>query len=218
MRDPSADQTHLPRREESRDGEDFPVAALLTHGAPGSASLATEHLLPIVYSELRRLAELRLAREPERGGGHILQPTALVHEAYLRLVGEAADRTLTWSSRAHFFGAAAQAMRRILVEHARRRRSPQNGLEGDLLPSTAVFGDAAGRPVDLEDLDVALAALAAVDQRRHDVVMLRFFAGLSIEATGQALNLSEATVKRDWTYARAWLIDRITTLRGRSLP
>jgi RNA polymerase sigma factor (TIGR02999 family) len=176
--------------------------------------LLTEELFPLVYAELRRLARARLAREPGRGGGHILQPTALVHEAYLRLVGEAADKTLTWTSRAHFFGAAALAMRRILVEHARRRRAPSAGLEGDLLPSTGVFGEAEGRAVDFEELDAALTAFAQSDERRHGVVMLRFFAGLSVEATAQVLNLSEPTVKRDWNYARAWLVEWIGARRG----
>lgn len=161
---------------------------------------ASEKLLPLVYDELRRLAAQRLNRDsPEQ----TIQPTALVHEAYLRLIG--AEGGQHWNSRGHFFAAAAQAMRRILVENARRKRSLKRGgalnradVELESLPADA-------QDVDLVALDEALGKLAAKDARKARLVELRFFSGLTLEQAADALGISPATVQRDWLYARAWL-------------
>jgi len=164
---------------------------------------ARDRLLERVYGELRRLAAGRMRRERP---GHTLQPTALVHEAYLRLVrGEP-----RFENRAHFFGAAAEAMRRVLVEHARVKSARKRG--GDVRQVT--FDDlavASSEPeTDVLALDEALQALAAEDERLARVVMLRYFVGLGIEETATILGSSPATVKRDWVYARAWLREHMT--------
>lgn len=168
----------------------------VTRGDPDAAT----QLLPLIYAELRRLAAAHLAREAP---GHTLQPTALVHEAYLRLVGPAGDRR--WNGRAHFFGAAAEAMRRILVESARRKQRVKHG--GGLHRRDLEEFDVpvAPPPEDLLALDEALARLAADDAEAARVVDLHFFAGLSIEEAAEALGVSRATAYRQWAYARAWL-------------
>jgi RNA polymerase sigma factor (TIGR02999 family) len=156
-----------------------------------------------VYSELRRVAGGLMKRER---AGHTLQPTALVNEAFLRLVG---DR-YTWENRAHFFGAAARSMRRILVDHARRRVAGKRG--GDVMHVTfAELQIASVNPdVDLLALDEALSALTSYDKRLGQVVELRYFAGCTNGEIAAILGNSPATVKRDWTYARAWLFERMT--------
>ena len=156
-----------------------------------------------VYSELRRVAGGMMKRER---AGHTLQPTALVNEAFLRLVG---DR-YTWENRAHFFGAAARSMRRILVDHARRRVAGKRG--GDVMHVTfAELQIASVNPdVDLLALDEALSALTSYDKRLGQVVELRYFAGCTNGEIAEILGKSPATVKRDWTYARAWLFERMT--------
>lgn len=161
---------------------------------------ASEKLLPLVYDELRRLAAQRLNRDsPEQ----TIQPTALVHEAYLRLVG--AEDGQHWNSRGHFFAAAAQAMRRILVENARRKRSLKRG--GDLNRADVELESlpADAQNVDLVALDEALGKLAAKDARKARLVELRFFSGLTLEQAADALGVSPATAQRDWIFARAWL-------------
>lgn len=159
---------------------------------------AADQLVPLVYAELHDLAVHYMRSER---GEHTLQPTALVHEAYLRLVDQ---RNVSWQNRSHFFGIAAQAMRRILVDHARRRRAAKReGGERITLEELAVESPA--RSVDLIALDDALVRLAALDPRQARVVELRFFAGLDIEQTAESLGISPATVKRDWTFARAFL-------------
>ncbi|HTM00028.1 MAG TPA: sigma-70 family RNA polymerase sigma factor [Candidatus Omnitrophota bacterium] len=167
----------------------------------GDAS-ALHALLPLVYEEMRRLAGAYLRDE---SAGHTLQPTALAHEAYLRLLDQ---RHVSWQNRAHFMGLAAQAMRRILIDHARRRGAQKRG--GDAVHVTLEDSDAiaAGDEplgVAAEDLNDALDRLAALDERQARVVELRFFTGLSVEETAEVLGVSPATVKRDWTLARAWL-------------
>jgi RNA polymerase sigma factor (TIGR02999 family) len=164
---------------------------------------AAEEILPTVYAELRRLAARHLARE---GPGQTLQATALVHEAYLKLVG--ADGPPAWSGRAHFFAAAAEAMRRILIDRARRKRRLRHGggrrrraLDDDL-------------PADAPDerllaLDEALRRLEAEDPTKARLVTLRYFAGLTVEEAGAALGLSRATAQRHWSYARAWLYHEV---------
>ena len=164
-------------------------------------SKASEELLPLVYEELRRLARSQMKKEKEGGAGQTLQATALVHEAYMRLVG---DGEVKWQNRAHFFGAAARAMRRILVDRARHRGRQKRGGDRDRVVLSDQ-GLAAPAGTDLVELDAALAKLEAEDARKSEVVMLRYFAGLSIEETAAALALSPATVKNEWTFARAWL-------------
>ncbi len=161
---------------------------------------AREALLPLVYAELRRLAASYLRRErPD----HTLQPTALVHEAYLRLVEE---RRVDWKSRSHFFSVAAKLMRRILVDHARARAATKRG--GGALSKVSLTDAVVmtkERPAELLALDEGLTRLASVDPQQGQVVELRVFAGLSVEETSQALGISQATVKRDWAVAKAWL-------------
>ena len=161
---------------------------------------AAEQLLPLVYDELRRLAAQRLAHEKP---GQTLQATALVHDAYLRLVG--LDEARGWDGRGHFFAAAAEAMRRILVDNARRKRTAKHG-GGHRRRDLDEVEIAAGEPIDdLLALDEALTRLAVEDPAKAELVKLRFFAGLSIEEAARALGISAATAKRRWAYARAWL-------------
>jgi RNA polymerase sigma factor (TIGR02999 family) len=161
---------------------------------------APEQLLPLVYEELRKLAAQKMAQESP---GQTLQPTALVHEAYLRLVG--GHRAMHWDNRGHFFAAAAEAMRRILVEQARRKRFEKHG--GGLHRADVDLASMAGSPpnADLIALDEALTKLAARDPLKAQLVQLRFFAGLSNEEAAVALGVSAVTAKRYWRYARAWL-------------
>jgi len=162
---------------------------------------ATEELLPLVYEELRVLAAQRLSHE---SAGQTLQATALVHEAYIRLVGEECQ---SWDSRGHFFAAAAEAMRRILVENARRKKTQKRGGEYqrvDLAAADGVADDT--RCANLLALDQAIEKLSQQDEAKASVVKLRYFAGLTIEQTASSLGISPATAKRHWTYARAWLI------------
>ena len=163
---------------------------------------ALNALLPLVYEEMRRLAGSYLRSE---SAGHTLQPTALAHEAYMRLLDQ---RQVSWQNRAHFMGLAAQAMRRILVDHARRRGAQKRG--GDAIHVALEDADVAAEMpealgVPVEALNDALDRLAALDERQARVVELRFFTGLSIEETAEVLAISPATIKRDWTLARAWL-------------
>jgi RNA polymerase sigma factor (TIGR02999 family) len=168
----------------------------ITQGDPSAAA----GLLPLVYDELRKLAAAQLAREAP---GQTLQPTALVHEAYLRLVGTADQPH--WNSRGHFFGAAAQAMRRILVESARRKQRLKHGGELQRHELEEFDVPVTPPPEELLALDEALARLAAEDAEVAQIVDLHFFAGLSIDEAAEALGMSRATAYRQWTYARAWL-------------
>jgi RNA polymerase sigma factor (TIGR02999 family) len=165
---------------------------------------AAEQLLPLVYDELRRLAAQRLAREKP---GQTLQATALVHEAYLRLVDAAHSRS--WENRRHFFAAAAEAMRRILIENARRKLSAKHGggrTRVDLDEADLV---SRAEPDELLDLDDALAGLAGEDPDAAQLVRLRLFAGLSVEQAAEVLGVSRAGAYQQWTYARAWLNARL---------
>jgi len=178
------------------------VTRLLKEWANG-AQPALEALTPLVYAELRRLAAGYLRREAP---GHTLQPTALVHEAFLRLVGNAPD----CQNRSHFYGVAAHLMRQILVDHARTRQAVKRGghfvhvsLEDNLVISQ-------DQEPSLVALDEALARLAAVDPRKARVVELRFFGGLSAAESAEALNVSEVTVKRDWQFAKTWLLRELS--------
>jgi RNA polymerase sigma factor (TIGR02999 family) len=167
---------------------------------------AAEQLLPLVYDELRRLAAQKLAKEKP---GQTLQATALVHEAYLRLVD--AKQAQHWHSRRHFFGAAAEAMRRILIDRARRKLAARHG-GGAKHVAADEIEIAAPEHKDDEVLAVheALDALAAHDARKAELVKLRYFAGLTIDEAAEILGISAPTAKRDWTYARAWLFREIS--------
>jgi RNA polymerase sigma factor (TIGR02999 family) len=160
---------------------------------------AAEQLLPLVYNELRRLAAQKLAQEKP---GQTLQATALVHEAYLRLVG---TQDPGWNSRGHFFSAAAEAMRRILVESSRRKRSERHG--GRRERCELLEGDCVAAPVedDLLDIDAALTKLAVVDSQAAELVKLRVFGGMTVDEVSACLGISPRTAKRSWAYARAWL-------------
>lgn len=166
---------------------------------------SSSRLLPLVYDALMALARQRMRRERP---GHTLQPTALVHEAFLRL---RSSGTVHWDHRGHFFAAAAEAMRRILVERARRRASAKRGSNLapaalDLVPEGDLpADDRAGTSLDLLALDEALDRLARIDPRKESIVKLRYFAGLTIEETAEALGVSPATVKLEWAFAKAWL-------------
>ena len=159
---------------------------------------ALERLLPVVYQELRRLAAGYLRGER---AGHTLQPTALAHEAYLKLVG----RPIEWQGRHHFMALAARAMREILVDHARRRNAAKRGGGGAPVTLDTGLIAAASRPVEFEELDRALDELARLSERQARVVELRYFGGLSVEEAAEVLEVAPATVKRDWATARAWL-------------
>jgi RNA polymerase sigma factor (TIGR02999 family) len=176
------------------------LLAAVERGDPRAAG----ELLPLVYDELRRLAAARMAEEKP---GQTLQATALVHEAYVRLVGGTAAPQ--WDGRGHFFAAAAEAMRRILVDAARRKRALRRGGSGQRFDLRE--GDLVAVPVDddLLDLDEALSELAATDPRAAELVKLRVFAGATVEEAAEYLGVSPRTAKRTWTYARAWLGRRL---------
>jgi RNA polymerase sigma factor (TIGR02999 family) len=161
---------------------------------------AADQLLPLVYDELRKLAAAKMAYEKP---GQTLQATALVHEAYLRLV--AGENQQRWNSRAHFFGAAAEAMRRILVENARRKAGPEAGGRMQRVEISCVEPETERTEVDLLALDEALARLAAKDPRKAELVKLRFFAGLTNEQAAELLGITSRTAYADWGYAKAWL-------------
>jgi RNA polymerase sigma factor (TIGR02999 family) len=182
----------------NRDSARKTVTRCLDRLGRGERSGADE-LLPLVYEELRALAAVHLKRErPD----HTLQPTALVHEAYLKLV----DQTRAeWRGRSHFFAVAAEAIRRILVDHARVKRAVKRRAPGRRVTIHAELDAEASGDFDLTELDDALNRLAELNQRQSKVVSLRFFGGLSVEETAQVLGVSEGTVKGDWRVARAWL-------------
>lgn len=176
-----------------------PITSLL--GGNGDDARLAEDLLPLVYDELRRLAAARMASERS---GHTLQATALVHEAWMKLAG-GAQGSQVWNGRRHFYAAAAEAMRRILIDHARRKLASRRG--GDWLRIT--MGDREDpqgvTPPELIDLNSALEKLARIDEERAAVAKLRIFGGLTIAETAEALELSEATISRRWSFAKAWL-------------
>lgn len=171
----------------------------------GGDCAATEQLLPLVYDELRKLAAARLAQEKP---GQTLQATALVHEAYVRLVGRD-EQGKFWDNRGHFFAAAAEAMRRILVDSARRKKAEKRGSDPVRHDLHEVEIAAADIPEDLVALDEALVELSATDKTAADLVHLRYFAGLSIPDAAEALGISPRTAARLWAYARAWLRQKI---------
>ena len=163
-------------------------------------SAASAELLPLVYDELRRLASQKMSAENQ---GQTLQATALVHEAYVRLVD--VSQAQSWESRGHFFAAAAEAMRRILIENARRKRGPKAGGEMQRHDISLVEPESEESSVDLLELDEALRRLTEKDPRTKELVMLRFFAGLTNEQAAEVLGISARTATADWGYAKAWL-------------
>jgi RNA polymerase sigma factor (TIGR02999 family) len=184
-----------------------PVTLLLKQWQEGNEG-ALEALMPLVYNELKRVAGSYLRRErPD----HTLQSAALVNEAYLRLI----DQTqIQWQNKAHFFGIAAQMMRRILVDHARRHKASKRGAGVPTLALDEAVVQAQNQSIDLLGLDEALEALGEVDPQQSRIVELRFFGGLSIEDTANVLGISPATVKRDWAAARAWLYREVGARRN----
>ena len=183
------------------------VTVLLKEISSGNRD-ALAKLVPVVYDELRRLAAYYLRQERS---DHTLQATALVHEAYLRLVDQ---RHMDWNNRNHFFGVAAHLMRRILLMHAREHRAAKRGgaAQKISLDETAIFSPAQAE--ELVYLDELLTRLSALDAQQERVVELRFFAGLSVEETAELMGISPATVKRDWAMAKAWLAREMGSRRG----
>src|SRR6266850_6213014 len=179
------------------------VTVLLAKWRQGSED-AQERLMEVVQSELRRLAASYLRRERP---GHTLQPTAVVNEAYLRLMPQ---RGVRWENRAHFFGIATKMMRRVLVDHARRKRAgKREGFSGDPVSVSQVADPNGGQDIDVLNLHQALDDLAVLDKRQADVVELRYFGGLKIEEIAEAIGVSQATVKRELTTATVWLKHRM---------
>ena len=178
------------------------VTSLLLASSRGDQE-ALDKLLPLVYTELRRIANNYLHKERS---DHTLQPTALVHEAYLRLI----DQNVSWQNRAHFFGVAAEMMRRILIDHARKHQAQKRGSGGIKLALDEAIDVADERASDLIALDEALKALAEFDPQKSRIVELRFFGGLSIEETAEVLGIGTATVIRQWRLAKAWLYDEVS--------
>jgi len=177
----------------------------IAHGEPHAAN----QLLPLVYDELRKLAAAKMAQEAP---GQTLQATALVHEAYLRLVGQSADQH--WDGRGHFFASAAEAMRRILIERARHKKSQKAGGGRRRVDLADVEPEIAEPHEDLLALDEALEQLAVKDKRKADLVKLRFFAGLTNEQAADVLGISSSTADNDWAYARSWLRVAIASQHG----
>ncbi len=176
----------------------------LLHAWGNGDQTALDELMPLVYEELRRMARRQMDRQ---NPGHTLQTTALIHEAYLRLVDQ---KDVQWQNRAHFFAVAATAMRQILVDYARARHAAKRGgaMRAVSLDEAAVASDE--RAAELVALDDALKSLAAVDRRKCQVVELRYFGGLSVEETAEVLKVSRETVARDWRLARTWLLRELS--------
>lgn len=174
------------------------VTELLVEWGNGSRA-ALDKLMPIVYEELRRLARRHMRRERD---GHTLQTSALVNEAYLKMINE---KDMQWQNRAHFFAVAAQLMRMILIDHARARKVAKRGGGAYTVPLDEAVVVSDERAAELIALDDALKALEAVDKRKSRIAELRFFGGLSVEETAEALKVSEATIMREWRMAKAWL-------------
>lgn len=181
------------------------VTRLLQEAADGQAD-SMEQLLPLVYSELRALAASRMRAERNN---HTLQPTALVHEAYLRLI----DQRTPWQNRAHFFAVAAQAMRRIVIDYARAARSAKRGSAAARVTLDEALAATEGPDIDVLALHEALTRLEQFDPRAAKIVELRFFAGLDVEDAAEATGLSPATIKREWASAKAWLRRELAATR-----
>ena len=182
--------------------ERAPVTRLLRAWSAGDQDALTA-LLPLVDAELRRLAKAYMARERK---GHTLQATALVNEAFIRLIDTG---NVAWNDRAHFLGIAARLMRRVLIDHARARGMQKRGAGAYMLPLEEGMAVVAAPAVDLIALDTALEALAAIDERKCRVIEMRFFGGMTVEETAEVLQVSTDTVKRDWRMAKLWLLKEL---------
>ena len=182
--------------------EPAPVTELLRAWSAGNEGALAE-LLPLVEAELRRLAKAYMARERR---GHTLQVTALVNEAFMRLID---TRNVRWQDRAHFLGISARLMRRVLIDHARARGMKKRGAGAYQIPLEEDMGVSPAPDVDLIALDAALHALAAIDERKCQVIEMRFFGGMTVEETAEALQVSTDTVKRDWRMAKLWLLKEL---------
>lgn len=187
-------------------GEGGDITRLLDRARAGDEA-AKAAVLPAVYDELRRLANGRMRQER---AGHTLEPTALVHEAYIRLVGHEGN----WSGRAHFFGAAAEIMRRVLVDHARGHRAAKRGAGADRTPLDATIVAFEHQPTGLLDLEEALQRLTDMDPQQARIVELRFFGGLTVEEIADLIDASVSTVERRWRLARAWLLRELDRAGG----
>ena len=166
--------------------------------------VALNELMPMVYNQLHQMANQYMRSQPS---GHTLQPTALIHEAYVKLAGSDQD----WKNRAHFFGVASQAMRHILVDHVRSRRSLKRGSDPDRVPIEESILVSSERAEGLVELDEALTRLSALDERKGRVVELKYFGGLSTDEIGEVLGIASKTVTRDWQFARTWLLRELST-------
>jgi RNA polymerase sigma factor (TIGR02999 family) len=184
------------------------VTRILNASAQGDAGAANE-LLPLVYEELRRLAAAKMASE---NPGQTLQPTALVHEVWLRLAGDANRK---WNDRTHFFAAAAEAMRRILVDNARRKRAQRHGGGHQRVELPDIACSVSESDDQILAVNEALEKFAALDKQKAELVKLRYFVGMTVEEAGEALGISVPTAKRYWAYARAWLYEEIRAQQGR---
>ena len=188
--------------------ESSPITQLLIAWSDGHRD-ALHGLVPLVYEDLRRMAARYMRHEP---AGHALQATALVHEAYVRLIDQ---RQVKWRNRAHFFGVAAGMMRRILVDQARERRAKKRGGNWERVTLSSIdLPSDAPEPIDVLALHDALERLAVFDPRQERIVELRYFGGLTIEETAEVLGLSDATVAREWTIAKAWLRAELSSASG----
>lgn len=191
-------------RKEKKTTMDAPDVTRLLRNWSGGDTHALDQLTPVVYDELRRLAASYMRRERQ---DHTLQSTALVNEAYLKLVDQ---KNVVWQNRAHFFGIAAQMIRRILVDHARAHKAEKRGGGAGVLSLDEAIGVPEKRDVEILALNDALTRLTEMDPQQGRIVELRFFTGLSIEETAEVVGVSPATVKREWAAARAWLFREIS--------
>ncbi|MEP7363975.1 MAG: sigma-70 family RNA polymerase sigma factor [Acidobacteriota bacterium] len=191
------------RREKKKTMEIPDVTILLDNWSKGDQN-ALDQLTPVVYDELRRLAASYMRRERQ---DHTLQSTALVNEAYLKLIDQ---KNVVWQNRAHFFGIAAQMIRRILVDHARAHKAEKRGGGAGVLSLDEAIGVPEKRDIEILSLNDALTQLSELDPQQGRIVELRFFTGLSIEETAEVVGVSPATVKREWAAARAWLFREIS--------
>ena len=179
------------------------ITALLIDWSNGD-EIAFEQLMPMVYDELHRMARRYLRRQPS---GHTFQTTELIHEAYLKIAGREAQ---SWQNRAHFFGVAARAMRHILVDYARSKQRKKRGGMAERITLTENLGAAANRSEEIVALDDALKQLGALDGRKAQVVEMKFFGGLTTDEIAEVLRISPETVKRDWRFARTWLLRELS--------
>ncbi len=181
-----------------QDSSPDQITQILSRAQKGETT-AIEQLLPLVYEELRALGASYFQQQSP---AHTLQPTALVHEAFVKLMGPGA---FEWESRAHFFAVAAKAMRQILTDHARRKKAAKRGGDAQKVTLSGLSSQASDKQIDLIALDEALSKLTAIDARQSEIVEMRFLAGLKVEEVASVLNISTATVEREWRMAKAWL-------------